>query len=146
MLGPERQHHRVVAGGRLQLEVEGPAESFPERQPEGAVHPRAAGRVNDELHPARVVEEPLDHELSRRGQRTELPVAGSQVGDDLLGHGVVDPGKGLDDLARPLGGPFRTPDVLGPQGGLDGAAQAGDRLRQFGRTRGCLAEPERHRR
>ena len=147
MLGPERQHNRVVARGRLQLEVESPAEPFPECQPQRAVHPGATGRVNDELHPARVVEEALDHEMLGRGQGSELPVAGREVGDDLLGDGTVDPGKSLDDLDGPPGTPCgAVPGVFGPEGGLDGAAQCGDRLGQLGRPRRCLTEPERHRR
>ena len=72
MLRPERQHDGVVARGRLQLEVEGPAEALAQREPEAAVDPRAEGRVHDELHAAGVVEEALDDEALRRRQRAEL--------------------------------------------------------------------------
>ena len=63
----ERQHDRVVARGSLQLEVERAAELLAQREPERAVDPAAVRRVDDELHAARVVEEPLDDELSTVG-------------------------------------------------------------------------------
>ena len=62
MLRPEREEHALVGGGGLQLEVEGAAEALAEREPEGAVRARAEGRVEDELHPAGLVEEALRDE------------------------------------------------------------------------------------
>ena len=37
VLWAEREHHGVVVGGRLELEIEGDAEPFAQSQPEGAV-------------------------------------------------------------------------------------------------------------
>src|SRR6185437_14871898 len=54
-----RQRERGRRG--LQLEVERAAEALAQRQPPGAVHPAAEGRVDDELHAARLVEEALEN-------------------------------------------------------------------------------------
>ena len=62
MVRPERQHDRVVGGGGLQLEVERAAEPLAQREPERAVDAPAVGRVDDQLHAAGVVEEPLEDE------------------------------------------------------------------------------------
>ena len=53
VVGAERQHHGVVGGGRLQLEVEGPAELLAQGQAEAPVDPAPVRRVDDQLHPAR---------------------------------------------------------------------------------------------
>ena len=67
---PERQHDRVVARRGLQLEVEGAAELLAQREAERAVDPTTVRRVQHELHPARVVEEPLEDErVERRASR-----------------------------------------------------------------------------
>ena len=46
----QRQDQRILVGGGLQLEVEGAAESLPQRQSPGAVHTAAEWRVHDQLH------------------------------------------------------------------------------------------------
>jgi len=100
--------------------------------------------VNDELHPAGVVEEPLDHEVLRRRQRAELRIACRKIGDHLLGDRAIDPGKSFDDLDGPLGAcGGACPGGLGTEGGLDCAAQVGDGLGQLGGSRRRLTEPER---
>ena len=70
-MGPEREHDGVVARRGLQLEVERAAELLAQRQPERPVDPPAVRRVHDELHPAGLVEEALEHELLLRGHRAE---------------------------------------------------------------------------
>ena len=71
VVGTEREHDGVVAGRRLQLEVEGAAELLAQREPERAVDPPAVRRVHHELHAAGLVEEALEHELLLRGHRAE---------------------------------------------------------------------------
>ncbi len=78
MLRPEREQHAVVVGGSLQLEVEGAAEALAEREAEGAVLAGAEGRVQHELHPARLVEEALGDERllgGQGGERRRAPAA-----------------------------------------------------------------------
>ena len=96
----ERQHDGVVAGGRLQLEVEGAAELLAQRQPERPVDPAAEGGVHHELHPAGVVEEPLEHDAVLGGQRAEHGAPDREVVDDHRG------GVGVDarGVAQPLTG------------------------------------------
>ena len=58
----ERQHDVVLGRGGLQLEVELAAEALAQRQAPGAVDAAAEGRMDDELHAARLVEEALEHD------------------------------------------------------------------------------------
>lgn len=68
VLRPERQDDRLLVRGRLQLEAEPAAEPLAQRQAEGAVDAAAERRVQDHLGPARLVEEPLEHDaFLRRG-------------------------------------------------------------------------------
>ena len=69
VLRPHRKQHAFVRGRRLQLEIEGAAEPLAQGEPEGAVLPGAEGRVHHQLHPARLVEEPLRDQGALRGQR-----------------------------------------------------------------------------
>ena len=92
LAGAEGEHDRVVAGRRLELEVEAPAEALPERQTERPVDPAAVRRVDDELHAARLVEEALEHDLALRRQRAEGALRRPEVAHDLGGDARVDPG------------------------------------------------------
>jgi hypothetical protein len=58
--GSERQHDGILGRRRLQLEVEGATEALAQRQPPGAIQPAAEGRVDDELHASRLIEEALE--------------------------------------------------------------------------------------
>ena len=58
----ERENHRVVVGGGLQLEVEALAELLAQRETQRPIEPPAPRRVDHELHSTRVVEEALEHE------------------------------------------------------------------------------------
>ena len=78
----ERQHDGVVGGCSLQLEVEGAAELLPQRQTQAAVDAAPVGRVEDELHPAGVVEEPLQHEAFLGRHLTQHGSGDRQVIDD----------------------------------------------------------------
>src|SRR2546422_3089171 len=62
VLGAERQHDRVLGGGRLQLEVEAAAEPLAERESPGPVDPAPERRVQHQLHPARLVKEARSEE------------------------------------------------------------------------------------
>ena len=97
---PEREHDGVVAGRGLQLEVERAAELLAQREPERAVDAPAERRVHDELHPAGVVEEALEHEPLLGGHRPEHRAPDREVVDDHGGGVGVDPGG----LAQPVRG------------------------------------------
>ena len=77
----EREHDRVLGRRRLQLEVERAAEALAQRQAPGAVDAAAEGRVDDELHAARLVEEALEHHVvagSAARRAPPAPRAGSR--------------------------------------------------------------------
>ena len=63
----QRQDDIVFGRRRLQFEIEFAAEALAQSQSPGAIEPAAERRMNDELHAARFVEEPLedDHILRR---------------------------------------------------------------------------------
>ena len=114
MLGPQRQHDRVVVGGGLELEVEGGAEALAQGQPEAAVDPPSERRVGDQLHAARLVEEALEHHVVGRGQHAEDGAPGGEVLDQLGRRLGVDPAH-LDEVGMGAGlVPRRQPFVHQP--------------------------------
>ena len=91
----------VLGGGGLELEVEPPAEALAERKSERPVDPAAERGVDDELHAARLVEEPFDDQVLRGRHRAEGGLPGREVVHELPGRFPRDP-----DLARrPADGP-----------------------------------------
>ena len=79
----QRQHDRVLGGRRLQLEVELEAEALAQREAPGAIDPAAERRVDDELHPAALVEEALEHDGRLRRHGAERGLGGAEVLDEL---------------------------------------------------------------
>jgi hypothetical protein len=61
-------HHRSL---RLQFEVERAAETFAQSKSPRAIYPRAKRRVHDQLHAARLIEKPLDHNVPLRREQAE---------------------------------------------------------------------------
>src|SRR3954447_21697586 len=84
MLWAKRQQNGVLGGCRLQLEIELTAESFAERQPPRLVDPAAEGGVQDELHAARFVEEPLEDEGVLCRDDAQRPPSFREVVDQLI--------------------------------------------------------------
>ena len=72
VLGAEREHHRVVIGGGLELEVEGGAEALAQRQAQAPVDAAAQRGVHHHLHAARLVEEPFEHDVVSGRERAQL--------------------------------------------------------------------------
>ena len=101
VLRPEGEHQRILGGGRLQLEVELAAKPLAERERPRAVDAAAERRVQDELHPAGFVEEPLEHERLLRRDHAKRRAALGQVVDDLRSGGFRDPGVGHQPLDEP---------------------------------------------
>src|SRR2546426_3422510 len=67
VLRPERQYDGVLGCRRLQLEVEAATKALAQREAPRPVHTAAERRVQHELHPACLVEEPLEHQRLLRG-------------------------------------------------------------------------------
>src|SRR3954465_7438656 len=84
MLWAERQQNCVFGGCRLQLEVELTAEPFTECQPPGLVDPAAEWRVQDELHAAGFIEEPLEDEGVLCRDDAQRPPSFGEVVDHLI--------------------------------------------------------------
>ena len=103
MLGAEGQHHRVVVGGRLELEVERGAEALAQRQAQSPVDAPAQRRVHDHLHAAGLVEEPFEHDVVARRERAQLAECGGQVLHQLLGRVGLEPARFFDVGAGGLG-------------------------------------------
>ena len=132
----EGQDDGVVVRGGLQLEVERSAELFAQREAERPVDTPAVGRVDDQLHPAGLVEEPLEHQVVLGRGGTECGAADRDVVDDHRGGFGSDAGG----LGEPASGAVGVPGV---QEGVDPAAQVGDLDGELGGPRRCLAHPER---
>ena len=135
--GGERQHDVVLGRRRLQLEVELAAEALAQCQAPGAVDAAAVGRMHDELHAARLVEEALQHDGVLRRQAAERRIGRAQVFDQLECGGLAN--ADLIDQPAQCVLPVRiAPQPLGHVG-----AEARDRRRQFIAAAGRLAQPER---
>ncbi len=70
----ERDHNPVVCRRGLQFEIKGHTESLPQGEAPGTVDPASKWRVQDQLHPAALIEEPLRHNrlLRRHGSEHRL--------------------------------------------------------------------------
>ena len=142
----EREDDVVLGGGGLELEVEAPAETLPEGEPECTVDPAAEGGVDDELHAPRLVEEPFDDEVPRGRHHPERGLSRREVVHELAGRflreaGLTgrpadrppDPGREVrragdepaDRLAQPR---YRPGENVGPGGRLPDPERNGGRL------------------
>ncbi len=81
----QRQHDVVLGRRCLQLKIELSAEALAQCEAPRAVDAAAERRVDDELHAAGFIEEPLEHDLVLRRQGAKRRVARAQVVDDLSG-------------------------------------------------------------
>ena len=89
----------VIGCRRLEFQVEGPAEALPEREPPSPVDPASEGSVDHELHPARLVEEPLDNHgaLARHG--AQRGPASGEIADELVGAAGLETRSGAQLVA-----------------------------------------------
>ena len=119
VLRPEREHQRVFGGGRLQLEVELPAEALAQGEAPGLVDAAAERRMQHELHAAGLVEESLEHQRVLRRNHTERAPALCEVRHGLVSGVAVEAGLRHDPIGRRSAGA--------------GPARGGDRARPAGR-------------
>ena len=144
VLRPERQQQRILGGRRLQLEVELAAEPLAQRQPPRLVDAAAERRVQHELHAARFVEEPLEHERLLCRHHAECAAAFGEIVDRLLrgaGSSPVSDAAAIRSRVACVGAASRSPHAAAS----DVGAQIADRARQLVAPRRRFAEPERHR-
>src|SRR6185295_20344645 len=92
----ERDHDPVVGRRGLQFKIEGYTESLPQGEAPGTVDPASEWRVQDQLHPAAFIEEPLrdDRLLRRYGSKHSL--ARQHVFDSLLRAPLIQPTIALE--------------------------------------------------
>ena len=136
MLRAQRKHNGVIGGRGLKLEIEGATESLAQRQPPPAVQPDAERSVDDQLHPAGLVEEPLDHDFVLRRNNSQRVVSRAEIVGELAGGGIAETGFDPEPIHRRegslgLGDPF-----------LDLGAQLGHSPRQLAGPPRRFAQPE----
>ena len=136
VLRAEGEQDAVVVGGGLQLEVEAHAEALAQREAPRAVDPRPERRVHHQLHPARLVEEALEHHVAVGRDDAEPVTRRAHVVDDLLRAAEVEAGLADELLLEPL---------AVRQALLDVTAEAADLLAQLDGAARRLAEPEGNR-
>ena len=81
----QRDVQAVLGRRGLQFKVEGTAKPLAECQSPGSVDSSTKGRVDDELHAARLVKKSLGYDCILGWNRTQSRPAGQNVFDGLLG-------------------------------------------------------------
>ena len=133
VLRPEREDQPVIVGGRLEFKIETPTEPLPHRQPPRLGNPGPKRGMDDQLHPPRFVEEPLEHNPLVRGEQPDRRLLGTGIQHHLIGGDSPHSSLALQPLRGRLG-LVDAPLQLFPQ--------AGDLLRQLERSPRGLAAPE----
>ena len=137
VMGAERQDDRLLVRRGLELEAESDAELLSQRESPSAVDPRPERGVDDELHAAALVEEPLEDHPARRRDAAEDASSGVDVLRDLDGPALGErfAAGGPDrHRARPVPGAIRL------------LAEAPDLERELACPAGALPQPEGDRR
>ena len=94
MLRAKGKHNGIIGSRGLQLEIERATKPFAQRQSPRAVHPNAKWRVNDQLHSAGLIEEPLQHQFLLRRNNAQRFVSRSEIVSKLFGAGFGKAGFG----------------------------------------------------
>ncbi len=100
VLLPQRDHDPVVGRRGLQFEIEGHTEPLPQGEAPSPIDPRPEGRVQDQLHPAAFIEEPLRHDRLLCRHRSKHRLARQHIFDGLLCPALIQ--RAL--LTQPLNG------------------------------------------
>src|SRR6202011_6423626 len=87
----ERQRDVVLGRNSLELEIEFAAEALAQRQPPGAIDAAAIGRMDDELHAARGIEEALEDDCVVGRQCAERTVARGEEVHALFRRSLAEP-------------------------------------------------------
>src|SRR4051812_34109835 len=78
------ENDRVLGGGSLEFEVELTAETFAQRESPGTIQTAAKRRVQDQLHTAAVVKEPLQHEILLRRHHAQNNLRSCEILNNLF--------------------------------------------------------------
>ena len=130
----QRQHDVILGRRRLQFEIERAAKALAQRQAPGAVHAAAVRGMNDQLHPARLIEEALENDGVQRRQALQRGPPGGEILGELRRRGLIEAHR----LPQPARGGVRS--GVEPRGDL--GAQARHRGGQFVGAARRLAQPE----
>ncbi len=98
VLRSQREQQRVLGRHRLQLEIELTAETLAKCERPGLVDPAPERRVHNELHAARFVEEPLEHECLLRRNHAKRRAPGGEVFEQLQRGALREPDIGDEPL------------------------------------------------
>src|SRR3954466_10012377 len=93
----EREDEPLLRGRSLQLEVETLAERLAQREAPGAIDAAAEGRVQHELHAARLVEEAFQGKRVRRRHYAEGALAFAEILGDLRRGRFLEMPVGLQE-------------------------------------------------
>src|SRR6267154_1110279 len=105
MLRAEGQYNCIVSSRRLEFEIERAAEPFAQRQAPGAVDSNSERRVDHELHPSRLIEEPFEDERLLRGDDAKRLIGRNEILRELLGRWFRNAGLSdqlLSELILPI--------------------------------------------
>src|SRR6266581_2539781 len=135
----KRDYQPFVGRRCLQLEIEGSAKAFAEREPPGPVHPPAEWRMQNELHPATFVEEPLRNDRLLRRNGAENLQALFDIGHRLLGSSAIQGAL----LLQPAHAGIQTGRIRSVlQKACDLNPDTSHLSRKLRRSRGRLASPK----
>src|ERR1041384_644241 len=84
MLCSKRDDDRLVGGRGLELEIERSTKTFSEGETPSAIDSISEWRMQNKLHSARFVEEPLHHERLLRRNRSKRAIRVGEIIGDLL--------------------------------------------------------------
>ena len=98
MLGAQGKHKGVVRRRGLQFEIERAAKPFPQRQSPRAVHPYAKRRVDDQLHSAGLIEEPLHYNFLLRRNNAQRQMSRGEIISELSRARFAKAGFGHEPL------------------------------------------------
>ena len=88
MGGRQRENDVVFGRGGLKLEVELAAEAFPKGEAPGAIDAASVGRMDHELHAARLIEKSFQNDGFESGQGRQRGARCRQVVHDLSCGGL----------------------------------------------------------
>jgi hypothetical protein len=85
----ERDDNPVVGRRGLQFKIEGYTKPLPQGEAPGTVDPASEWRVQDQLHPAAFIEEPLRHNRLLRRHGSKYCHSVGNVGESLFRRTLI---------------------------------------------------------
>src|SRR5271169_6784784 len=100
MLFTERDIQTVVGASRLELKIEGAAETLAKGEPPGFVDAAAERSMDDELHAAAFVEETLGDDRALRRNGSQQRAASHDVFNSLFGARIIEAALEFEPVHR----------------------------------------------